>query len=210
MLKVVIADDQEIMRIGLVQTLSASKDLIIVDAGVSHPDLLNKLRTTEVALIIVGMSVPNIKGIELIRRIRTEHVSLPILLFGTHSDTQIVSRAMEAGATGYVRRDSACEVMLDAIERLTTGRRFIDPNLADALVFASHADKQDPHEALSNRELQVLQMLAAGKRVSEIANEFSLSAKTVSTHKTRIMSKLELPNSAALIRYAMEHGMSTV
>jgi DNA-binding NarL/FixJ family response regulator len=209
MVKVVIADDHAIIRIGLRQILSALEDLAVVDEVENGPDMLPKLRASPPGLLIFGMSNPNIKGIDLIRRVHMEHPSLPIVVFGIHSDAQIVSRALRASTTtSYVKRCSEPHVILSAVQKAVRGGRFIDPALTDALVFSNYTSEALPHEALSDRELQVLQMLVAGKRVTEIANEFSLSAKTVSTHKIRMMRKLQLANSTALVRYALEYGLS--
>lgn len=206
-MKIVIADDHAIMRIGLRQILSTLEGLALVDEVTSGPDVLTRLRASPAGLLILGMSTPDIKGIDLIRRVHAEHPALPILVFGIHNDTQIVSRALRAGATtSYVKRCSEPHVLLRAVDMAFRGERFIDPSLANALIFSRHADERPSQEMLSNRELQILRMLAAGKRVSEVANELALSAKTVSTHKIRIMRKLELGNSTALVRYALEYG----
>jgi DNA-binding NarL/FixJ family response regulator len=211
MMKVVIADDHSIMRIGLRQILSTLDDLAVVDEVASGPEVLIRLRASPAGLLIFGMSTPDLKGIDLIRRVHAEHPSLPILVFGIHNDTQIVSRALRAGSTtSYVKRSSEPNVLLRAVHTVIRGGRFIDPSLANALIFSRHTEETPSQEVLSNRELQVLRMLAAGKRVSEVANELALSAKTVSTHKIRIMKKLDLGNSTALVRYALEYGLYSI
>jgi DNA-binding NarL/FixJ family response regulator len=134
---------------------------------------------------------------------------LPILVLSIHNEAQVVSRALRAGATGYVTKDSDPDVLLAAIRKLAGGGRFIDPKLVDAMVFETHSGDAPPHEVLSDREFQVLRMLAAGQSINEIAESCSLSAKTISTHKMRLMQKLGLNNNAELIRYAIRHGLVT-
>jgi DNA-binding NarL/FixJ family response regulator len=207
MLTVVIADDQAIMRIGLKEVLSAFNDISMVEEVTSASCVLSKLRAYPVGILILGMSTPDIKGIDLIRRVYSEFSSLPILIFGKHSDTQIISRVLRAApTTSYVKRNCEPRVLLGAVQAVVEGRRFIDPTLSDAMIFSRYSNDKSPHMELSNRELQVLQLLAAGKRIGEIADELTLSAKTVSTHKIRMMKKLEIENSMALVRYALEHG----
>lgn len=151
--------------------------------------------------------MPGISGVGLIRRVRTEQPALPILVLSIHNEAQVVSRALRAGATGYVTKDSDPEILLAAIRKLAAGGRFIDPKLVDAIVFDSHTGDAPPHEVLSDREFQVLQMLASGRSINDIADAFALSAKTISTHKMRLMQKLNLTNNAELIRYAIKHGL---
>jgi DNA-binding NarL/FixJ family response regulator len=155
------------------------------------------------------MTMPGISGVDLIRRVRAEQPPLPILVLSIHNEAQVVSRALRAGATGYVTKDSDPDVLLAAIRKLAAGGRFIDPKLVDAMVFETHSGDAPPHEVLSDREFQVLRMLAAGQSINEIAESCSLSAKTISTHKMRLMQKLGLNNNAELIRYAIRHGLVT-
>ncbi|TKC81314.1 response regulator transcription factor [Trinickia terrae] len=209
MVNILIADDHAIVRSGLRQILATSSDFTVVGEAGCGAEVLSKLRACPAALLVLDMSMPGVSGIDLIRRVHSEHPALPILVLSMHNETQVVSRALRAGAAGYLTKDSDPEVLLSAIRKLAAGGRFIDPKLVDAVVFATHADEAPPHEVLSDREFQVLQMLAAGKSISEIADAFSLSAKTVSTHKMRLMQKLDLENNAALIRYAIKHGLTT-
>jgi DNA-binding NarL/FixJ family response regulator len=209
MVNVLIADDHAIVRRGLGQILTTCADLKVVGEAGSGAEVLAKLRTCQAELLLLDLSMPGVSGIDLVRRVHAEYPALPILVVSIHNETQVVSRALRAGAAGYVTKDSEPDVLMAAIRKLAAGGRFIDPKLVDAVVFATHGNDAPPHEILSDREFQVLQMLASGKSISEIANQFSLSAKTVSTHKMRLMQKLDLENNAALIRYALKHGLAT-
>jgi DNA-binding NarL/FixJ family response regulator len=158
--------------------------------------------------LLLDMTMPGISGVDLIRRVRAEQPALPVLVLSIHNEAQVVSRALRAGATGYVTKDSDPEVLLAAIRKLAAGGRFIDPKLVDAIIFETHSGDAPPHEVLSDREFQVLQMLASGKSINDIAETLALSAKTISTHKMRLMQKLGLGNNAELIRYAIRHGLA--
>jgi DNA-binding NarL/FixJ family response regulator len=170
-------------------------------------EVVEKLRTIEVDLLLLDMTMPGISGVDLIRRVRADQPALPVLVLSIHNEAQVASRALRAGATGYVTKDSDPEVLLTAIRKLADGGRFIDPKLVDAMVFEKHAGDVPPHEVLSDREFQVLQLLAAGKSINDIADMCALSAKTISTHKMRLMQKLGLANNAEVIRYAIRHGL---
>ncbi|WP_175948246.1 response regulator [Burkholderia pyrrocinia] len=207
MIQTLIADDHAIVRSGLKQIIATTTDIVVVDEAARGTEVIDKLRARRVDLLLLDMTMPGINGVALIRRVRIEYPALPILVLSIHNEAQVVSRALRAGATGYVTKDSDPDILLAAMRKLAAGGRFIDPTLVDAVVFETHAEGAPPHEILSNREFQVLQMLAAGQSINEIAESFSLSAKTISTHKMRLMQKLKLNNNAELIRYAIKHGI---
>ncbi|MGV2292552.1 response regulator transcription factor [Trinickia sp. YCB016] len=207
MIHILIADDHAIVRGGLKQIIATTTDIVVAGEAAHGAEVIDKLRILQVDILLLDMTMPGISGIGLIRRVRTEQPALPILVLSIHNEAQVVSRALRAGATGYVTKDSDPEILLAAIRKLAAGGRFIDPKLVDAIVFETHAGEAPPHEVLSDREFQVLQMLAAGKSINDIAESFALSAKTISTHKMRLMQKLNLGNNAELIRYAIKHGL---
>ncbi|CAM2193562.1 response regulator transcription factor [Paraburkholderia sp. A1RI_3L] len=207
MIHILIADDHAIVRGGLKQIVATTTDIVVAGEAANGAEVVEKLRTCQVDLLLLDMTMPGISGVGLIRRVRTEQPALPILVLSIHNEAQVVSRALRAGATGYVTKDSDPEILLAAIRKLAAGGRFIDPKLVDAIVFDSHTGDAPPHEVLSDREFQVLQMLASGRSINDIADAFALSAKTISTHKMRLMQKLNLTNNAELIRYAIKHGL---
>ena len=209
MINVLIADDHAVVRGGLKQIIATTTDIVVAAEATQGSEVLERLRTGRFDLVLLDMTMPGISGVDLIRRVRAEQPSLPILVLSIHNEAQVVSRALRAGATGYVTKDSDPDVLLSAIRKLAGGGRFIDPKLVDAMVFETHSGDAPPHEVLSDREFQVLRMLAAGNSINEIAESCSLSAKTISTHKMRLMQKLGLNNNAELIRYAIRHGLVT-
>ncbi|MGF6472333.1 response regulator [Paraburkholderia youngii] len=207
MIRILIADDHAIVRGGLRQIVATTSDIVVVAEAAQGSEVIDGLRSRAVDLLLLDMTMPGISGIVLIRRVRAEHPSLPVLVLSIHDEAQVASRALRAGATGYLTKDSDPEVLLAAIRRLAEGGRFLDPKLVDALVFDTQRDDVPPHKVLSDREFQVLQMLAAGRSINEIAETCTLSAKTISTHKMRLMRKLGLSNNAELIRCAIRHGL---
>ena len=208
MIKILIADDHAIVRGGLKQIIATTADIVVSGEAAQGSEVVDKLRTCEIDLLLLDMTMPGISGVDLIRRVRAEQPSLPVLVLSIHNEAQVVSRALRAGATGYVTKDSDPEVLLTAIRKLASGGRFIDPKMVDAIIFETHSGDAPPHEILSDREFQVLQMLASGKSINDIAEGLALSAKTISTHKMRLMQKLGLANNAELIRYAIRHGLA--
>ncbi|MBB5496690.1 response regulator transcription factor [Paraburkholderia sp. MM5384-R2] len=207
MIRILIADDHAIVRGGLRQIIATTSDIVVAAEAAQGAEVIDKLRSCALDLLLLDMTMPGISGVALIRRIRAEHPSLPVLVLSIHDEAQVASRALRAGATGYLTKDSDPEVLLAAIRKLADGGRFIDPKLVDAMVFDTQRGDVPPHEVLSDREFQVLQMLAAGRSINEIALACALSAKTISTHKMRLMQKLGLSNNAEVIRYAIRHGM---
>lgn len=209
MIRILIADDHAIVRGGLKQIIATTTDIVVAGEAAQGAEVTEKLRACEVDLLLLDMTMPGISGVDLIRRVRTEQPMLPILVLSIHNEAQVVARAVRAGATGYVTKDSDPDIILAAIRKLSGGGRFIDPKLIDVMVFDTHSSDAAPHEILSDREFQVLYLLAAGKSINAIAEVLVLSAKTISTHKMRLMQKLGLDNNAELIRYAIKHGLSS-
>ncbi|HEY4297617.1 MAG TPA: response regulator transcription factor [Paraburkholderia sp.] len=207
MIKILIADDHAIVRGGIRQIIATTSDIEVSAEAAQGSEVVDKLRACPVDLLLLDMTMPGISGIDLIRRVRAELPALPVLVLSIHDEAQVASRALRAGATGYLTKDSDPEVLLAAIRKIANGGRFIDPKLVDAMVFETHRGDVPPHEVLSDREFQVLQMLASGKSINDIADACALSAKTISTHKMRLMQKLGLSNNAEVIRYALRHGL---
>ena len=208
MINILIADDHAIVRSGLRLIIATSGDIAVSAEAAGGAEVLDMLRRIPVDLLLLDMNMPGISGLDLIGRIRIEWPALGIVIFSMHNEAQIASRALKAGASGYVTKDSDPNILMAAIRKVAQGGRFIDPSLVDAIVFKDHSvGDAPPHEILSNREYQVLQRLAAGESINDIARTFSLSAKTVSTHKVRLMRKLGLDNNIDLARYAIKHSM---
>ena len=209
MIRILIADDHAIVRSGLKQIIATTEDIVVAGEAAQGAEVIEKLRSCHVDLLLLDMTMPGISGVDLIRRVRTEHPVLPVLVLSIHNEAQVVARAVRAGATGYVTKDSDPDILLAAIRKLAGGGRFMDPKLVDVMVFDTHSIDAAPHKILSDREFQVLHLLAAGKSINAIADVLVLSAKTISTHKMRLMQKLGIENNAELIRYAIKHGLTS-
>ncbi|TDY16668.1 LuxR family two component transcriptional regulator [Paraburkholderia sp. BL6665CI2N2] len=208
MIHVLIANPHPVVRAGLDHIIGNAAGLVVSTQATHGAVVLELLPTRHFDLLLLDMSMPDINGVELTRRIRVKWPAIPILAFGEYN-ASIASRALRAGATGYIAKDTAPETLLTAIRTLASGGNFVEPRLVDALVFGPKSTDAPPHELISGREFQVLQMLAGGKRITEIAETLALSGKTVSTHKTRMMQKLCIANNSELIRYSIRHGVAT-
>lgn len=202
MIRLIIADDHPIVRGGLKHLFQLSLEIDVVAEADNSQQLLNLLKDNEVDLLLLDLNMPGCSGIELITHIRSHYPDLPILVLSMHNELQIVARALKAGASGYLTKDNEPEILLSAIRKVAAGGRFIDPKLAENLVFEFEGLVEiKPHEKLSEREFEVMQLLASGKSVNEIADALFISNKTVSTHKTHLLKKLHLNNITELVRY---------
>lgn len=209
MIRILLADDHAIVRNGLKQIIAGASDLQVIGEAASGAEVLELARRTPPDLLLLDMTMPGISGAELIRRLRADHPNIPVLVLSMHNEAQVVSRALKAGASGYVTKDSDQEILLAGIRKVAAGNRYIDPALVDAMVFdGSAAADAAPHAALTERELQVLEMLASGQSLTAIAESLHLSAKTISAHKAHLMQKLGIDNNADLMRYAIRHGLT--
>lgn len=207
MIRIVIADDHAMVRGGLKQIVATTSDIEVVGEATRGDEVLELLGQPLIDLLLLDMTMPGLSGIELIKRLHEEKPALPILILSMHNEVQVVTRALKAGASGYVIKDSEPEILLLAIRKIAAGGNYIDPALVDAMVFDASDRESLSHESLSEREFQILRMIAAGCSLGNIANQLYLSPKTVSTHKMRLMQKLGIDNNADLIRYATRHGI---
>jgi DNA-binding NarL/FixJ family response regulator len=208
MTRVVIADDHQILREGLKQLLLAAGDLDVVgEAGDGH-DVLERVRTLEFDVLLLDMSMPGKSGVELIKQVKAEKPKLRILVLSMHEEHQYAVRAIRAGASGYLTKESAAAQLVAAIRKIAAGGAFISAEVAERLALDAMPHAEGPlHATLSDREYQVFRLLVTGNSVSDIAEQLHLSAKTISTHKARLMEKLEVDNNAALVRYAVRHRL---
>lgn len=209
MIRIIIADDHAIIRGGLKQIITTTSDIIVVGEAQQGSDVLEQCRKIPCELLLLDMTMPGLSGVELIKRLHEERPALPILVLSMHNEGQIVARALKAGAAGYVTKDSEPEILLAAIRKVAAGGRFIDPALVETVVFNVGGNNSLPHDTLSERELQVLKMIAAGGSLGSIAEQLHVSPKTISTHKMRLMLKLNIDNNADLIRYVTKHRLFT-
>ena len=203
MIRVLIADDHKIVRDGLKRILSAHGEVDVTGEAADGDQALALVRAHEYDLAMVDMSMPGLSGIDLIKRLKLEKPKLRILVLSMHGERQYAARALKAGASGYLNKDSAAELLVGAIRKIAAGGVHIGDAAAASLITADKA----PHEALSDREFEVLRLLVEGLGPTDIGDKLHLSVKTVSTHKTRILEKLNVGSTAALVRYALDHKL---
>jgi len=203
LIRVLIADDHKIVRDGLKRILSAHGEVDVTGEAADGDQALALVRAHEFDLAMVDMSMPGLSGIDLIKRLKLEKPKLRILVLSMHGERQYAARALKAGASGYLNKDSAAELLVGAIRKIAAGGVHIGDAAAASLISADKA----PHEALSDREFEVLRLLVEGLGPTDIGDKLHLSVKTVSTHKTRILEKLNLSSTAALVRYALDHKL---
>jgi DNA-binding NarL/FixJ family response regulator len=206
--RILIADDHAIVRDGLKQILARTSDIAVGGEARDGHDVLRLVREQDWDLLLMDMSMPGRSGIELIKQVKAEKPKLPILVLSMHQEHQYAVRAMRAGASGYLNKDSAAELLVSAIRKIVGGGVFISEAAAELLARDAMRGAEVPrHTLLSEREFQVFRMIVHGKTVTDIAAELILSVKTVSTHKTRVLEKMQLNNQAELVRYAIEHAL---
>lgn len=209
MIRILIGDDHAIVRQGLRQVLALIPELELVAEAKNGWEVIEQVRTCAPNLLLLDMNMPGPSGVELIRRVREEAPRLPILVLSMHGESQIAGRAIKAGAAGYLTKDSEPETLIAAVRLVASGAHYVEPAVASRLLFDTlPTDATAPHLALSDREYQVFLMLVKGRGVNEIAEEIYLSAKTVSTHKARLLKKLGLDNLSDLVRYALKHDLA--
>jgi DNA-binding NarL/FixJ family response regulator len=205
---VLVADDHAIIRNGLRNLLADTDDLVVADEAATGNAVLDKIRERDFGLVVLDLSMPGRNGLELIKLIRSERPKLPILVFSMHHEEQYAVRAMRAGATGYLTKESNSDLLLPAMRKVAAGGVFVSEKVVELLAKDLGAKNEaQPHTLLSNREFEVFTRIVAGQALKQIADELSLSIKTVSTHKTHILQKMNLAGQVDLVRYALEHHL---
>ncbi|NMG74384.1 response regulator [Aromatoleum diolicum] len=208
-LRVLLADDHAIIRDGLRQILADTDDLAVAGEAANGLEALHMVRDHEWDVLVLDISMPGRSGLDLIRLIRDEKPKLPILILSMHHEEQYALRALHAGASGYLTKESDAELLVHAIRRVARGGVYVSETVAELMARGLMPSTHElPHTTLSDREYQIFHMLVLGQGLTEIATELSLSVKTVSTHKTRILQKMGMTNTSELIRYAIAHHLS--
>ena len=208
MIKVLIADDHPIVRAGLKQVIEKSPDMKVAGEALNGQEVLESVSRERWDIVILDFSMPGRSGLDVIKDIRREHPSLPILVLSMHPEAELAPRLLKAGVAGYLMKESATTELVNAIRKIHSGGRYVSQALAEKLAgdLAFESGKQR-HELLSDREYQVLLCIAEGRTAQEIAIELSLSIKTVRTYRDRVMEKLSLKNDVELSHYAIEHRL---
>ena len=208
MIRILLADDHMLFREGLKQLLSVHADMRIVAEASTGGEVLEQLRQQEYDLLLLDVSMPGVSGSDLIGRVRTRCPQLPILVLSMYNEPQLARRKLKAGAAGYITKDTDAAMLVSAIRKVAAGGNYIMPSLAEQMVFQTEAAAAPAlHTQLTERELQILRLLVKGSGLNDIAGELNISNKTVSTHKVRMMRKMNISSNAELIRYAITSGI---
>ena len=203
-----IADEHSIVRIGLQQILAQRTDIETVEHASAADETLDWLRRTIFHIVIVGLSLTSDDGLDVVKRIRKEFPAIGILVLSSEPEEQYALRALRAGASGYLMKDSSAEEVNRALDRILAGRKYVGPDVAEQLATISiFGEEKKPHERLSDREYQVFRHLSSGKTVTEIARMLTLSVKTISTHRRHILEKMQLQTNADLVGYANQNNL---
>jgi len=206
---VLVADDHAVVRRGLRQLLAETADIEVAAEAATAAEALDLVRAQAFDVVVLDLSLPGRGGLELLGEIKAASPQAAVLILTMHPEDQYALRALKAGAAGYLTKETAPELLVEAVRRVAKGGRYVSPTLAERL--AVHVEKARPgapHESLSDREFSVFRMLAGGRTVGQIADELSLSVKTVSTYRTRVLEKMGLSTNAELMQYAFRHGLA--
>jgi DNA-binding NarL/FixJ family response regulator len=208
MINILIADDHTIVREGLKQILAETADMVVTDEAVNGLDVVEKAAKQNFDVVLLDISMPGRNGLDVLKQLRAEHPHLPVLILSMYSEEQYAMRALRAGAAGYLTKDSASDELILAIRKISSGKKYLGPSLAEKLaVYLEHGEDKALHEALSDREYQVMCMIASGKAVKEIGEELNLSVKTISTYRARILDKMRMKTNAALTHYVIQNNL---
>ena len=208
MLKILIADDHTVVRKGLRQILLDEFPTAAIEEVADAEALINKVMTAQWDVVVSDLSMPGRSGLDALQQIKLSHPNLPVLILSIHSEEQYALRALKSGASGYLSKDTAPDELVKAVQRVLLGKKYIPQGIAEKLASTFSSDTVlSPHESLSDREFDVMKLLANGKSVSEIADILSLSVNTLSTYRTRIMAKMNLKSNSDLTKYAIENKL---
>ncbi|HBZ06198.1 response regulator transcription factor [Massilia sp.] len=207
-IRVFIADDHAIVREGLKQILAEQRDIIVAGEAETGLDAIKLFRKSRCHVMLLDISLPDRNGIDVLKQIKAERPELAVLMLSMHREDQYAIRALKAGAAGYLTKQSAPRELVTAIRQVAGGQKYVSATLAQALATQVGADHEAPvHDSLSDREFQTLTMIASGKTVTEIARELSLSVKTISEYRARLLAKMNLKTSAELTSYAIRNQL---
>lgn len=207
MIRVFVVDDHPVVRKGLIQILAAEPEITVAGEAADTAAALQSLDKTEVDVLLLDVMLPGRSGLEFLKELKQLHPKLPVLILSQYPEDQMAVRAIRSGASGYLTKDSAPEQLIEAVRRLHAGRKYLTPQTAELLADSVESGQEKPHEALSDREFDVMRRIAKGQSVSDIAAELNLSVKTVSTYRTRVLEKMSMRSNADLTRYAIQNQL---
>ncbi|CAG0984513.1 Oxygen regulatory protein NreC [Geobacteraceae bacterium] len=208
MLKIIIADDHGIFREGLKQVIAGTANMTVTDEAADGTELLAKLRTNDYDLVILDISLPGRSGLEILTEIKGIRPKLPVLILSMHPEEQYALRALKSGASGYLTKGSSSQELIEALQKIALGKKYVSASMAEMLASRIGSDSDGAlHERLSDREFQVMRMIAAGVTPRKIAAELLVGIKTVNTYRVRVLQKMEMKCNADLTRYAIQHKL---
>jgi two-component system invasion response regulator UvrY len=207
--RILLVDDHAVVRRGLREILAEQIPRVQFGEASSGPEALELISSKPWDLVILEVAMPGLSGLDVLKQIRQGQPKLPVLVFSVRPEAEIAPRAIKSGASGFMSKRSSAEALADGAKKLLAGRKYVSPYLAEKLAEDLSAGHEKPlHDSLSNREYEVLRLLGAGKRPAEVAEELSLSPRTISTYRIRILEKMRMKTSAQLVRYAIQHGLA--
>ena len=208
MIRLIIADDHTVVRKGLKQIFEETPDIEVTDEAPTGMELLEKIKKDSFDVVLLDISMPGRDGLDVLKVLKTDMPELPVLIFTMYPEEQYALRVLKAGASGYLNKESSPEELIDAIRKVSEGRKYISPYLAELLASNLETSGEAPlHDNLSDREFQVMCMIASGKTVTEIARQLSLSINTISTYRLRILDKLNMKSNAEITHYAIKNQL---
>ena len=207
MIKVIIVDDHPVVRRGLKQIIEDEPDMEVAGEAINAGECFSLVRKTDCTLVLLDITLPDRSGFDVLKQLKYEHPNLPILILSVHPEDQYGLRYIKAGAAGYLMKEGAPEELVSAIRKVNAGGKYVSASLAEKLVSHLDAQSKPPHENLSDREFQILCMIARGTSLKSIAGELCVSEKTISTYRSRIMAKKKMSTNSDLTRYALENHL---
>ncbi len=208
MIRILIADDHAIVRQGLIRIVEDSGEMLVVAECANGIDAVQSVRDIECDVVLLDIAMPGKNGIEILKQIKVDNPKLPVLILSTYPEDQYAVRLIKAGAAGYVTKDSAPMLIVEAVRRVASGKKYISPQVSEMLASDLNlANDEIPHASLSDREYQIFLLFAQAKTATEVAEKLALSVKTISTYRSRILGKMHLRNNAEVMQYAIKHHL---
>ena len=208
MTRILLVDDHPVVRQGIKQVLSGAFHPAVVGEAANAQEGLHEVRSTAWDVLVLDLTLPGISGLDMLKELRRERPSLPVLVLSMHPAEQFARRAINAGASGYVTKDSPPTELVKAVGEVIAGRRYVNASVIEDLVTETPSETAHrPHDVLSDREYQVLRMIASGLTVSQVASRLALSVKTISTYRARVLEKMRMKTTAELMHYGIQHGL---
>ena len=207
MIRVITVDDHPVVRRGLNQIIAAEQDMQVVGEAENAREAIRVIREIPCDAVVLDITLPDASGLDILSRLKSEYPTLPVLIMSIHDEEQYAVRVLKAGASGYLMKNSIPEELIQAIRKITSGGKYISPAIAERLASEVASPGKSPHENLSDREFQIMCLIASGKSLKEIGEALFISGKTVSSYRTRILEKMGMSTNADLTRYALEHHL---